>query len=149
MFQIVYLSSGLREFRETDLQEMLEDSRRRNELRAITGALFHREGHFLQVIEGAESEVRQLYRSICADRRHRILQTLWVEQIADRSYPDWTMAFSDLDRMDGRSMPDGFEPLMNRRGLTEHIEDYTAKVRTFLQIDAARRASSSDPLTRG
>ncbi|HVE16102.1 MAG TPA: BLUF domain-containing protein, partial [Chthoniobacterales bacterium] len=120
MFQIVYLSSGVREFSETDLQELLEDSRRRNELRGVTGALFHRERHFLQVIEGAESDVRRLYRSICADRRHRILQTLWVEQIAERSYPDWTMAFSNLDREAGRSVPDGFEPLMHRRGLTEH-----------------------------
>ena len=64
--------------------------------RSVTGMLLYRDGRFLQLLEGAEAEVRTLFAAIVADPRHHDLVVLRERHRVLRQFPTWTMAFRDL-----------------------------------------------------
>ena len=104
MFHIAYVSSAATEFTKPQLRDLLERSRDKNQRLAITGLLLYRDGNFMQVMEGAEQTVRELYRTVCQDRRHKDIFTLFEESIPEREFPDWSMAFHDLAVEDCRQL---------------------------------------------
>jgi hypothetical protein len=79
----------------------------------ITGLLLYKQGLFLQVIEGEESLVRQLYTLISMDRRHHSLLVIDEWSIAARTFPDWSMGFRNLDDPEVQRLP-GYSQYMNR-----------------------------------
>ena len=76
MFHIAYVSSAATEFTKPQLRAILERSRERNLRLGITGLLLYRNGNFMQVMEGDEATVRELYRLVCNDPRHNGIFTL-------------------------------------------------------------------------
>lgn len=92
-----------------DLLHIVEDAKRENKLRGITGLLLHGRmtyvtgvpGMFVQWIEGGESEVQDLYASIQKDDRHTSVETLAegsVYELAGRHrlFPFWNMHMESL-----------------------------------------------------
>jgi hypothetical protein len=75
--------------------------------------LLYKGGEFMQVLEGPDRTVRSLVQSITTDPRHFGLVTLIEEPIADREYPDWAMAFHNLNSVTAKDVPGyaEFEPL--------------------------------------
>ncbi|MBC6699188.1 BLUF domain-containing protein [Hymenobacter puniceus] len=104
MHRIVYLSSATGELDELQLKQLLLHSRRKNQARAITGLLLVSEGEVLQVLEGEQSAVEQLYAIIARDIRHTHLCKLADGPITRRSFPDWSMGFATAS-------PEKFEQL--------------------------------------
>lgn len=96
MFQLVYSSTAVRRLDRDELTCLVERARSHNGDHGITGMLLCSEGRFLQLLEGEEDEVRQLYAAICADARHRDVTTLSETRRLRRQFPTWTMAFRDL-----------------------------------------------------
>ena len=95
VFSLIYLSR-LRPTIPTDLNELLEECRRQNEVQEITGLLIHHRGNVMQLLEGEEHTVRDLYARIAADSRHHELFVIWTNTADHRRFPDWTMGFEDL-----------------------------------------------------
>jgi hypothetical protein len=137
MFHIIYLSSEARKLTEKDLDELLRESREKNKRLGVTGMLFYRDGFFLQVIEGEEATIRPLYGKIYSDRRHRVLKTLFSEEITARKFQNWSMAFRDLSTERRLTIPDGYGDLKNRAGSEEQVEAFSKKARVFLEAAAA------------
>lgn len=79
------------------LMELLEECRAHNAEHGITGVLLHEDGAFLQLLEGGERDVNELYARIRTDPRHSEVQTVWVSAGAQRHFSSWSMAFADLD----------------------------------------------------
>ena len=98
---------------EDELKRILEVSRRKNARLGITGLLLYKQGLFLQVFEGEETLVRQLYTLISMDRRHHSLLVIDEWPIAARTFPDWSMGFRNLDDPEVQRMP-GYSQYMNR-----------------------------------
>ncbi len=73
------------------LDEILETSRRNNPPHGITGLLCFANGVFVQALEGGRSQVSQLLATIFSDNRHRDMQLLMFEEIAERHFSNWTM----------------------------------------------------------
>jgi len=69
MFHLVYVSSAVEPFSKTELVELLHVARANNERLGITGMLLYRDGNFMQVLEGEEPVVRDLYARIERDPR--------------------------------------------------------------------------------
>ena len=82
MRQLLYVSRTPGELTPAALDDILTASRANNALLGITGLLLHIEGGFLQMLEGEERAVRELYARIAADRRHSDVRLL-----LDREYP--------------------------------------------------------------
>ncbi|MGV3635640.1 MAG: BLUF domain-containing protein [Pseudorhodoplanes sp.] len=73
------------------LDQILEQSRRNNPPRGITGLLCYTSDVFVQVIEGGRDEVCELFAAIVRDQRHAHVRLLSYEEIAERRFPGWTM----------------------------------------------------------
>jgi hypothetical protein len=79
--------------------ELLDRSRRRNAVLHVTGMLLKLDDHFLQLLEGREADVRQLFRRISCDARHQILGIIEEAPAPHRLFADWPMGFRDLNRV--------------------------------------------------
>lgn len=99
IFQLIYASSGTKLMSDDELLELLAKSRANNTRRNITGLLLYQDGNFMQVLEGVQDAVLELHRVICADPRHRGVQTLLQTFVPEREFPDWSMSLRRIDRL--------------------------------------------------
>jgi hypothetical protein len=114
MFFLVYVSSAVKLFSKSALVDLLNQSREKNYRLAITGMLLYKDGNFMQVLEGDETAVRGLHATIARDPRHRGVTTILEGPLADRSFPDWSMGFRDLNSPEVLQLP-GFNEFLNTR----------------------------------
>jgi hypothetical protein len=102
IFRLVYVSVATRPFSDGELLDVLRIARQRNLAYGVTGMLLYRDGDFMQLLEGEEPAVRDVYGVIAGDTRHRNLVVLLEEFADDRLFADWSMGFHRLppDSMD-------------------------------------------------
>jgi hypothetical protein len=131
MFHIGYVSSAVREFTKAELLDLLKRSREKNKRLGITGILLYRGGNFMQVLEGEEQSVRYLYEIIYEDPRHKDIFILFEEFIREREFPNWSMAFRDVDTEDCRSIP-GFSSFLDLPWTAENFSSDRSKARAIL-----------------
>lgn len=93
MIQLAYTSTSSWAYSETDVDNILQASRRNNARDEITGVLLYRAGTVLQILEGPGDPVRTLYAVLGRDLRHHSLFCLYQEAITQRQFPEWTMGF--------------------------------------------------------
>lgn len=107
LLRLVYTSTAAQPFRETALEQLLEQCRRSNAVRDITGLLLFRDGRFLQVLEGPVEAVRRLVDTIADDPRHRAMRILLETPITVRLFSDWSMGYRSF-RTGSTAAPAGF-----------------------------------------
>lgn len=94
MHHLIYFSQATHAFTEADLLALLQQARARNQHQQVTGALVYGQGQFMQVLEGEQQVITQLYEHIKQDSRHRNVFKLADKEIAERHFPEWGMAFA-------------------------------------------------------
>lgn len=82
----------------SDMQDILEAARRRNQALGLTGCLHHEEGLFFQWLEGPAHALVQVGNLILRDGRHQDITMLDQGALDHRRFQDWRMRFSDRDR---------------------------------------------------
>jgi len=80
------------------IDAIVEQSRRNNPQRGITGMLCFADDIFIQVLEGGREEVCRLFNTLVADQRHKEVTLLLFEEIAERRFGSWTMGQVDFAR---------------------------------------------------
>jgi hypothetical protein len=113
-FFLIYVSIANEPFSATDLIELLNVSRRNNEVSGITGMLLYKDRRFLQILEGDEHAVRETYDRILRDPRHRDAVTLLEGEEREREFEEWSMAFKHLEDESVRETP-GFSPFLETK----------------------------------
>lgn len=132
MEQIVYISTARALQLDSSLiEDILQASRRNNRRDGLTGLLVVGGRRFLQVIEGPTASLDAAYKRIRADGRHFALVQLARGPIAQRSFPDWDMAFEAGGAADG---DDDLVQIVDR--LTHTISDPSlkAQLRSFAEL---------------
>lgn len=81
------------------IEAILEESRAHNIPQGITGMLCYGDEIFIQVLEGSRKNVSEVYNRIVRDRRHKEIQLLIFEEIAERHFAQWTMGQVSLARV--------------------------------------------------
>ena len=99
LISLIYVSSSLSKMSDAEILDILRTSRKNNQELGITGMLLYKDGNFLQVLEGARETVRELMDTVERDSRHRGLIVLTQAPIKERQFPNWSMAFQDLDTL--------------------------------------------------
>ena len=99
-----YLSQSKLDWTDEAIDELLERSKRNNATRKITGAMIYANGNFMQLIEGPQIAVDELYSAIEADPRHEVLSLLHNQEIKDRHFSDWAMEYRDSDDLGERAL---------------------------------------------
>ena len=77
---------------------ILQTSRRTNKSHNITGMLLCANSGVLQVLEGEDACVSDLYRSIELDKRHNDIFLLSKTEVTKRQFASWDMGFRRLSQ---------------------------------------------------
>ncbi len=93
LIRLIYLSRVWGNMTNTQLDQILADSRENNRQRKITGLLFYGGTSFIQILEGPESEVIKLYSQILEDERHHGCRILDIHITDKRVFENWAMAY--------------------------------------------------------
>lgn len=122
LYYLVYVSSATRLMEETDLAELLLQTRENNARKNITGMLLYKNGSFMQVIEGEEADVTSVHNKILKDSRHKGIITLLRGALKERQFSEWSMAFTNIDSLNQTEL-DGFNSFLKE----PFTEDYFGK----------------------
>jgi len=101
LVRLIYVSRMTEACDMAAIQEILKVSRKRNAACNITGILCYDPTFFMQCLEGPKDAVNDLYRDIARDKRHSRITLLEYEEIEERTFGEWSMAFVlayDLDK---------------------------------------------------
>ena len=96
IFHTIYVSTATEPLSSGQLRDLLFVARRRNSSLDITGLLLYDHGRFMQVLEGLEPGVKEVFDSIQRDHRHKNIDVLRFEEIESRHFPDWKMGFRNF-----------------------------------------------------
>jgi len=118
IYYLAYFSKATRLMHEEDLTYLLEESRAWNETHNLTGMLVYLqgrfisqvEGRFMQVLEGTEHDVEEIFQKIQKDPRHHQILVLKRDFIEQRYFKTWEMGFESVDIEKKHSIK-GFFPI--------------------------------------
>lgn len=116
MKYITYVSQSQKPFSLDALSGLLDHSRARNARDGITGCLVYRynddfdRGNFLQVLEGPEAAIDDVWQRISEDTRHHTIVVIDEGTIDERMFSNWSMGFRNVDAEDLKNV-EGFADL--------------------------------------
>ncbi|CAN5128097.1 hypothetical protein BH10PSE12_BH10PSE12_12170 [soil metagenome] len=113
LFQLIYISTAREGLGVGDCRAILDEARNGNARLNITGLLLFNSKRFVQVLEGAEGDVRAIYARIEADRRHHGLVVVGESSLEEREFGQWAMAFDDGE---SGTLSEQVETLLDRSG---------------------------------
>ena len=96
LYCLVYTSIASQRISDDDLKVFLKKTRKKNEIRNVTGMLLFLDPFFMQVLEGEETMVNDLFNFIKQDTRHHNVSLIYSKPIEERYFPDWKMGFSKI-----------------------------------------------------
>jgi hypothetical protein len=86
----------------------------------------------MQVLEGEEKIILNLFDKICKDTRHSLLKIIYQEDIIARGFKGWTMAFQAVDEIDTSGL-DGFSEFLKLDFTTERTNISASKAINLIQ----------------
>lgn len=140
MISLCYVSAATKHMTKDELVECLREFRTNNTRLGITGLLLYNgHGTFLQVLEGEEEVIEPLYEHINQDKRHHRINCLGRRQIKQRSFPDWSMGFKNLED-ENLSTIEGYSDFLAAEDATQYINTHQSF--TFSLLDHFKKSSS-------
>ena len=92
----MYVSYAAQPLSNADLTRLLENSRKNNQDKNITGMLMYIDGKFIQVLEGAKVDINDIYDIILSDPRHKKVSKIIEGRTIRRNFENWTMGFKSM-----------------------------------------------------
>ncbi len=96
MYQLLYTSKAVNPFKDDEIAKLLDIARLNNSKKSITGMLLYCNGNFIQVLEGNEQLVGELFDGISKDPRHTDINKVLENNIVQPQFPDWSMGYKFL-----------------------------------------------------
>jgi len=120
LHNLFYCSLAKKDISKDDILNILSWSRQYNEKNEVTGILLYwkKTNQFMQVLEGEENVILNLFDKISKDTRHSLLKIIYQEDIIARGFKSWTMAFQDIDEIERYGL-DGFSDFLKMDFTTE------------------------------
>lgn len=97
MYELIYRSTASKGLKATDIQDILKKSEKFNAQHNLTGCLLYHKDEFLQIIEGEEKDVKELFEHIKKDKRHTDVMVLEEGFTNQRLFTNWSMAYQPLE----------------------------------------------------
>lgn len=96
--RIIYVSERT-DVSNANLQKIITTSRKNNPQVEVTGCLVSGMNSYLQLLEGFETSVDQLYLKISKDTRHANIKILNEENIENRLFTTWSMRLDPFNNL--------------------------------------------------
>jgi len=97
IFRLTYLSCAVELLTEADLDDIESKSLVANDARDVTGLLIVNGRRIMQILEGRESAVLELYEKIRKDPRHVIAKLVSTVEDEGRMLLTWNMVVRDVN----------------------------------------------------
>lgn len=101
LVRCLYASRAVKPLTQHTVDTILDQSRRNNPKRGITGMLVMSDEVFIQVLEGGRDAVCDLYNTIVQDTRHTGVRLLMFDEITERRFGHWTMGHVNTAKVNG------------------------------------------------
>jgi hypothetical protein len=101
---LAYLSCSSAGTGDAEVRRILEQSRRNNPGRRITGHLQCHGGYFFQVLEGPGPALDLLLDTLTKDPRHTDLCVLYREPATRRNFANWSMGYGPCLRGEDQAL---------------------------------------------
>ena len=114
---------------ETEVNRIVAIAETRNPAFGITGALLFTGEYFAQVIEGDRVSIDGLIKAITDDPRHDQIMIVARGPIAERRFPDWSMAYFGPSQFVSRHVTRLLNdpPLAEQRRAAQWLSDLLAE----------------------
>jgi hypothetical protein len=126
-----------------EVENILSNSRSKNQRASITGALMFNAGIFAQVLEGPHDSIQATYERIQGDLRHSNMVILSIEPVNERQFANWSMAYIGVDSIASAKFSEmtkasGYDPTkMNGDHVFGLLKDHL--------LEAEARAANQQP----
>ena len=131
LVQLVYVSLSSKDLSEQSLTDLLVEIREKNKRQDVTGMLLYHNSSFIQVIEGEQDTIDQLFDKLKKDQRHKNILVLLEHKIDQRSFPNWSMGFQEVDDEDAKGL-EGFTKFMEAVDKEKYLANCTKEVMHML-----------------
>lgn len=91
---VIYTSKATDHLDKSDIESIIEISNENNKKHGITGALFFKDGYFLQFLEGPLHAIKDRLSIICNDTRHSDISIIMMTNIKGRMFKHWSMGYA-------------------------------------------------------
>jgi hypothetical protein len=129
MHHLIYLSQATRPLSATALTCLLEQARQANAQQHLTGALVYGNKRFIQLLEGEQAVLEQVYARISQDPRHQHLCKVAAYPIAARRFAEWPLAFQSLSPAQFAHLAGYLAPTTSR----QHLSVYGSVTTPFVE----------------
>ncbi|WP_104399765.1 BLUF domain-containing protein [Vibrio penaeicida] len=97
--RLLYYSEATKEMSLDELKKILEKARLNNSERDICGMLCYDNQFFLQILEGNNEDVSELFIKIGQDVRHDRIAIMSVQQIDRPAFENWQMGYAGSSQL--------------------------------------------------
>ena len=97
--QVIYVSEKTDTSSDT-LTDIYDISQKNNSESGISGCLLIGSNSYLQLLEGPDSAVENLYSKIKMDSRHKKVKKLFEQHIEEKSFSSWSMKFTTFNNIE-------------------------------------------------
>lgn len=139
MYQLNYRSEAISELEAKDITDILNEAKARNAAKNITGCLIYHKNKFVQILEGNKADVLEIYENIKTDRRHHTITLLWENDVENRYFTEWNMAYHQPEEKNLKLYVNNLlllSQLSSRSSAS--LLSFWATVRTILRGDEVR-----------
>lgn len=128
MHQLIYLSQATRPLSTKSLRSLVEQAQQANARQYLTGALVYSNKRFIQLLEGEQAALEQVYARISQDPRHQHLCKVAHHFIAARRFTEWPLAFRFLSPVQFTHLAGYLAPTKSRPHFPVYGSDATSFV---------------------
>ena len=96
--QVIYVSEKT-DTSPDSLTDIYDISQKNNSESGISGCLLIGSNSYLQLLEGPESAVENLYSKIKVDSRHKKVKKLFEQHIEEKLFSSWSMKFAPFNNV--------------------------------------------------
>ena len=96
--QVIYVSEKT-DTSSDSLTAIYDISQKNNSKSGISGCLLIGSNSYLQLLEGQESAVENLYSKIKVDSRHKNVKKLFEQHIEEKLFSSWSMKFAPFNNV--------------------------------------------------
>ena len=97
--QVIYVSEKT-DTSSDSLTDIYDISQKNNSESGISGCLLIGSNSYLQLLEGPDAAVENLYSKIKMDSRHKKVKKLFEQHIEEKSFSSWSMKFAPFNNIE-------------------------------------------------
>lgn len=91
---ITYVSTANISLKNSDIKDLMDFVRRRNNELGVTGVLLYSEGNFFQIMEGKKELIQQVFKKILVDARHYDIIKIFEKNSENTSFSKYHSSFA-------------------------------------------------------